>query len=41
MSSYSFTDAAVKDLEEICDYIARQNSQGASQFSMPSGKNVN
>lgn len=32
MSSYSFTDAAVKDLEEICEYIARQNSQAASQL---------
>ena len=32
MSSYFFTDAAVKDLEEICDYIARQSSQAASQL---------
>ena len=32
MSSYSFTDAAVKDLENICDYIARQNSQTANQL---------
>lgn len=32
MGSYTFTDAAVKDLEEICDYIARQNSQAASQL---------
>ncbi|MEM7759920.1 MAG: type II toxin-antitoxin system RelE/ParE family toxin [Cyanobacteria bacterium P01_A01_bin.40] len=32
MSSYSFTDTAVKDLEEICDYIAHQNSNAASQL---------
>ena len=32
MSSYSFTDAAVKDLDDICEYIARQNSQAASKI---------
>ena len=32
MSSYSFSDAAVQDLDSICEYIARQNSKAASQL---------
>ncbi len=32
MSSYSFTNAAIQDIDEICEYIARQNSQAASQL---------
>ena len=32
MNSYSFADRAVKDLEEICDYIAQNNSKAASQL---------
>ena len=32
MSSYSFSDAAVQDLDNICEYIARQNSKAASQL---------
>ena len=32
MSNYLFTDAAVKDLDYICEYIARQNSRAASQL---------
>ena len=32
MSSYSFSDAAVRDLDNICEYIARQNSKAASQL---------
>ena len=32
MSSYSFSDEAVKDINNICDYVARQNSQAASQL---------
>ena len=32
MSSYSFSDAAVKDIEDICEYVARQNSKAASQL---------
>ena len=32
MSSYSFSDAAVKDIEAICEYVARQNSKAASQL---------
>lgn len=32
MSSYSFTDSAIKDLDDICEYIAHQNSQAASQL---------
>ena len=32
MSSYSFSDAAVRDLDEICEYIAVQNSRAASQL---------
>lgn len=32
MSNYLFTDAAVKDLDRICEYIARQNSRAASQL---------
>ncbi len=29
MSTYSFSDAAVADLEAICDYIAQQNPESA------------
>ena len=32
MSSYSFADAAVKDLNDICEYIARQNFKAASKL---------
>jgi toxin ParE1/3/4 len=32
MSSYSFSDTAVRDLDEICEYIAIQNSRAASQL---------
>jgi toxin ParE1/3/4 len=32
MSSYSFTDIAIKDIEKICEYIASQNSKAASQL---------
>ena len=32
MSSYSFSDQAVRDLEEICDYIASNNADAASNF---------
>jgi toxin ParE1/3/4 len=32
MSSYSFTDAAIEDLDRICEYIARQNAKAASQL---------
>lgn len=32
MNSYSFSDAAVQDLEEICDYIAQQNPLAASRL---------
>ena len=32
MSSYSFSDAAVKDIEDICEYVARQNAKVASQL---------
>lgn len=32
MSSYSFSNAAVQDLDNICEYIARQNSKAASQL---------
>jgi len=32
MSSYSFSDTAVRDLDEICEYIAIQNSKAASQL---------
>ncbi len=32
MSSYSFSDEAVKDINNICEYAARQNSQAASQL---------
>ena len=32
MNSYSFADRAVQDLEEICDYIAQNNSKAASQL---------
>ena len=32
MSSYSFSDAAVKDIDDICEYVARQNSKAASQL---------
>ncbi len=32
MGSYSFTDAAIKDINDICEYIAHQNSTAASQL---------
>lgn len=32
MSSYSFSDAAIKDIDDICEYVARQNSKAASQL---------
>ncbi len=32
MNTYSFADEAVRDLNEICDYIARQNVKLASNF---------
>ncbi|MEM7593843.1 MAG: type II toxin-antitoxin system RelE/ParE family toxin [Cyanobacteria bacterium P01_A01_bin.83] len=32
MSSYSFSDEAVKDINNICEYVARQNYQAASQL---------
>jgi toxin ParE1/3/4 len=32
MSSYSFSDEAVRDLEEICNYIAQNNPSAASKL---------
>jgi toxin ParE1/3/4 len=32
MSSYSFSDEAIKDIDDICEYIAPQNSKAASQL---------
>jgi toxin ParE1/3/4 len=32
MRSYSLSDAAVKDLNDICDYIALRNPREASQL---------
>jgi toxin ParE1/3/4 len=32
MSSYSFSDTAIRDLDEICNYIAVKNSKVASQL---------
>jgi toxin ParE1/3/4 len=32
MSSYSFSDTAIRDLDEICNYIAVENSKAASQI---------
>ena len=32
MNSYSFSDEAIRDLEEICEYIARNNPQAASRL---------
>jgi toxin ParE1/3/4 len=32
MRSYSLSDAAVKDLNDICDYIALRNPRAASQL---------
>jgi toxin ParE1/3/4 len=32
MSSYSFSDTAIRDLDEICNYIAVENSRAASQL---------
>jgi toxin ParE1/3/4 len=32
MSTYSFSDTAIRDLDEICEYIAIQNSKAASQL---------
>src|SRR6476469_7107440 len=32
MTGYSFSDAAVQDLNEICDYLAREDVRVASRF---------
>jgi len=32
MSNYSFSDAAIQDLDEICEYIARRNPKAASKL---------
>ncbi len=32
MSNYSFSDEAIQDLDEICEYIARGNSKAASKL---------
>lgn len=32
MSSYSFSDAAVQDLDGICEYIAQSDARAASRF---------
>ncbi|MBD2578202.1 type II toxin-antitoxin system RelE/ParE family toxin [Oscillatoria sp. FACHB-1406] len=32
MSSYSFSDDAIQDLDEICEYIARNNPKAASKL---------
>ena len=32
MSSYSFSDEAIQDLNEICEYIARSNPKAASKL---------
>lgn len=32
MSTYSFSETAIRDLDEICEYIAEQNSKAASQL---------
>ncbi|BAZ44504.1 plasmid stabilization system [Chondrocystis sp. NIES-4102] len=32
MSSYSFSDEAIKDIDDICEYLALQNAKAASQL---------
>lgn len=32
MGNYSFSDEAIHDLEEICEYIARSNPKAASKI---------
>lgn len=32
MSSYSFSDEALEDINSICEYIARQNAKAASRI---------
>ena len=32
MSSYSFSDRAVQDLDDICEYIAQRDARAASQL---------
>jgi toxin ParE1/3/4 len=32
MSSYSFSDEAIQDLDEICEYIARSNPKAVSKL---------
>ncbi|MBE9214039.1 type II toxin-antitoxin system RelE/ParE family toxin [Plectonema cf. radiosum LEGE 06105] len=32
MSNYSFSDEAIQDLDEICEYIARSNAKAASKL---------
>jgi toxin ParE1/3/4 len=31
MSNYSLSDAAIRDLDEICEYIARSNPKAANE----------
>ena len=32
MGKYSFSDEAIQDLEEICEYLGRNNPKAASQL---------
>ncbi|UKO99875.1 type II toxin-antitoxin system RelE/ParE family toxin [Nostoc sp. UHCC 0870] len=32
MSNYSFSDIAIQDLDEICEYVARHNPKAASKL---------
>jgi toxin ParE1/3/4 len=32
MNSYAFSDEAIRDLDEICEYVAQSNSRAASQL---------
>ncbi|MEH1941151.1 MAG: type II toxin-antitoxin system RelE/ParE family toxin [Nostoc sp.] len=32
MSNYSFSDAAIQDLDEICEYIGRSSPKAASKL---------
>ncbi len=32
MSNYSFSDEAIKDLDGVCEYVARSNAKAASKL---------
>ncbi|MFN6562312.1 MAG: hypothetical protein RMY28_021315 [Nostoc sp. ChiSLP01] len=41
MSNYSLSDAAIQDLDEICEYIVRSKPKAAVSFLMTFARSVN